>query len=130
MIALDILYGYMVYYVLATIGISIGYHAYFSHREFKSSPWMECIMLICGLICGGKSVLNWCVAHRMHHLYADTEKDPHSPKHKGLSVLFSLTKPICKSDKISICLKFSEIFSLRLLISSRIFCLLNFIRFF
>ena len=92
MIALNILYGYMIYYVLATIGISIGYHTYFSHKEFKSSPWMEYIMLVCGLICGGKSVLNWCVAHRMHHLYTDTEKDPHSPKHKGLSVLFCTWK--------------------------------------
>lgn len=89
---LSLLYGYMIYYLLATIGITIGYHAYFSHAEFKVSPWLENTMLVCGLICGGKSVLNWCVAHRMHHEYTDTDKDPHSPKHKGLAVLFSIWK--------------------------------------
>jgi len=89
---MSILYGYMIYYLLATIGISIGYHAYFSHKEFKTSAWMECIMLVCGLICGGKSVLNWSVVHRMHHDHSDTSEDPHSPDHKGLSVLFSTWK--------------------------------------
>ena len=89
---MSLLYGYMIYYLLATIGISIGYHAYFSHNEFKTSPWMETIMLVCGLICGGKSVLNWSVVHRMHHKHSDTDQDPHCPQHKGLAVLFSTWK--------------------------------------
>lgn len=51
---------------------------------------MENVMLLCGLLCGGRSVLTWAAVHRMHHAYADTHLDPHSPLHKEWhEVLFS-----------------------------------------
>lgn len=78
-----ILYGYLFYYFAALIGISIGYHRYFTHRSFKSSANLENIMLFLGLICGGRSALTWAAVHRMHHAKSDTEHDPHSPLYKG-----------------------------------------------
>lgn len=76
-------YGYVFYYIAALIGISIGYHRYFTHRSFNTTPRIEVLMLFFGRICGGRSVLTWAAVHRMHHANSDTEKDPHSPKFVG-----------------------------------------------
>ena len=84
-----VLISYFIYYVLVTIGITYGYHRYFSHKEFNANKLSEIIMLICGLLCGGRSPLSWAGIHRMHHAYSDTEKDPHGT---GWKALFSIWK--------------------------------------
>lgn len=82
--------GYAFYYVAALLGISIGYHRYFSHRSFEAGPVAEIVMLFFGQICGGRSAITWAAVHRMHHAGSDTERDPHSPQYKGwLNVLLS-----------------------------------------
>jgi stearoyl-CoA desaturase (delta-9 desaturase) len=80
---MTLLYGYVFYYIAALIGISIGYHRYFTHRSFKTSPVIEKIMLFLGLVCGGRSALTWAAVHRMHHAKSDTINDPHSPVYVG-----------------------------------------------
>jgi len=88
-----IIYGYIFYFIIATIGISAGYHRYFTHRAFTTSKNIEMLMLLLGLICGGRSALTWAAVHRMHHSKSDTEHDPHSPLYKGwLNVLTSQWK--------------------------------------
>jgi len=85
--------SYVAYYILVSIGISFGYHAYFSHKSFKTNSLVEILFLICGIICGGRSALTWCGVHRMHHEYSDTEQDPHSPSYNSwYTILFSLWK--------------------------------------
>lgn len=77
--------------ILALIGITRGYHRYFSHKEFETNSLTEIFMLYCGLLCGVRSPLTWAGVHRMHHAYSDTEQDPHSPKHIGKwRVFFSM----------------------------------------
>jgi len=88
-----LIFSYFIYMTLAAIGITSGYHRYFAHKEFKASVWQEVVMLYCGLLCGGRSVIGWVGVHRMHHAYADTEHDPHSPKYQPRwRVLFSTWK--------------------------------------
>lgn len=85
-----LIYTYIIYMIIVAVGITAGYHRYFSHREFTASPALETVMLYCGLLCGGQSALTWAGVHRMHHAYADTERDPHSPKfNPWWSILFS-----------------------------------------
>ncbi len=78
-----IVYGFIFYYLSALVGISIGYHRYFTHRSFETTVFFEYIMLFFGMLCGGRSPLTWAAVHRMHHTYSDTEKDPHSPIFQG-----------------------------------------------
>lgn len=90
---MTLLYGYLFYYIAALIGISIGYHRYFTHRSFETSVLLEHVMLFFGLICGGRSALTWAAVHRMHHAKSDTDKDPHSPIYVGkIKVLLSRWK--------------------------------------
>ena len=88
-----VLYGYMIYWAVAAIGITYGYHRYFSHNDYKTNSLTEVVLLYLGLLCGGRSALTWAGVHRIHHAHADTEKDPHSPKnHPWYVILFSLWK--------------------------------------
>lgn len=85
-----LIFGYLFYYFSALIGITIGYHRYFTHNTFKTNKFFEFVFLIFGLICGGRSALTWCAVHKYHHNHSDTDKDPHSPIFQGsLKVIFS-----------------------------------------
>lgn len=90
-IILYILLGYLAYYFSALIGITNGYHRYFSHQQFQTSKIAEVVMLYFGILCGGRSALTWSAVHKMHHAYADTPQDPHSARYNPWYViLFSL----------------------------------------
>ena len=82
-----VFYGYMIYWAVAAIGITYGYHRYFAHGTWKSNALVETILLYLGLICGGRSALTWSGVHRMHHAYADTENDPLTG-HRQTTMLF------------------------------------------
>jgi stearoyl-CoA desaturase (Delta-9 desaturase) len=59
-------------------------HRYAAHKMFEMSPFWEKIFFIFTFITQGSSYLSpyaYGVMHRQHHTYADTEKDPHSPKY-------------------------------------------------
>lgn len=60
------------------------HHRYASHAAFTMSKTWERIFFVLSWIGQGSSYLSpraYGIMHRMHHAYADTEKDPHSPKY-------------------------------------------------
>lgn len=59
-------------------------HRYASHGAFTMSRLSEKVFFILTWIFQGSNYLSpygYGVMHRMHHAYADTEDDPHSPKY-------------------------------------------------
>jgi stearoyl-CoA desaturase (delta-9 desaturase) len=59
-------------------------HRYAAHQSFSMSPLGEKINYVLTWLFQGSNYLSaygYGVMHRMHHAYADTEKDPHSPKY-------------------------------------------------
>jgi stearoyl-CoA desaturase (delta-9 desaturase) len=59
-------------------------HRYAAHQQFTMSKTAEKITYVLTWLFQGSNYLSaygYGIMHRMHHSYADTEKDPHSPKY-------------------------------------------------
>jgi stearoyl-CoA desaturase (delta-9 desaturase) len=69
--------------VLHVFALTAGYHRYFSHKSFKTSRVFQFILAVLGATAAQRDPLWWASHHRMHHQNADTEDDPHSPRHHG-----------------------------------------------
>ena len=60
------------------------HHRYAAHQMFDMSKSWEKVFFVFSFIAQGSSYLSpyaYGILHRMHHAFADTEKDPHSPKY-------------------------------------------------
>lgn len=77
------------YFLYSGIGISMMMHRYWTHKSFEfKSDTVKWIFTWFALMAGRGSVIGWVYVHREHHTFSDTEKDPHSPLHKGWRVFF------------------------------------------
>jgi len=59
-------------------------HRYAAHQMFTMNKFWEKIFYVLTYLFQGSSFLSpraYGILHRLHHAYADTEKDPHSPKY-------------------------------------------------
>jgi len=65
--------------VVTGLGISMGFHRYFTHSSFKAKPGLRIALAIAGSLALEKPILEWVADHRRHHKYSDREGDPHSP---------------------------------------------------
>jgi stearoyl-CoA desaturase (Delta-9 desaturase) len=69
----------LVFYVISGLGISAGYHRYFTHLSFKAKRPLRIALAVAGSMAFEGPLLNWVADHRRHHKYSDREGDPHSP---------------------------------------------------
>jgi stearoyl-CoA desaturase (delta-9 desaturase) len=69
----------LVFYVVSGMGISMGYHRYFTHSSFKANRGLRYALAVAGSLAIEGPVLVWVADHRRHHKYSDKEGDPHSP---------------------------------------------------
>ena len=69
----------LAFYFFTGLGISIGFHRYFTHRSFKAKQGLRVVLAIAGSMAVEGPVLGWVADHRRHHKYSDREGDPHSP---------------------------------------------------
>lgn len=74
----DIVIG-AVFYAVSCLGVTVGYHRYFTHGAFKAKPWLRVLLAVTGSMGVQGSVVHWVADHRRHHAYSDKEGDPHSP---------------------------------------------------
>jgi stearoyl-CoA desaturase (delta-9 desaturase) len=68
-----------VFYVITAIGITVGYHRYFTHRSFKSGRGVKIALALMGSLALQGGLNQWVADHRKHHKYSDAPGDPHSP---------------------------------------------------
>jgi stearoyl-CoA desaturase (delta-9 desaturase) len=73
-------------YLISGLGITIGYHRYFTHKSFQTSRFVQALLAISGSMAFEGSVLQWAAVHRSHHQHSDDEHDPHSPHTHGAGV--------------------------------------------
>jgi stearoyl-CoA desaturase (delta-9 desaturase) len=72
-----------VFYWLSGLGVTVGYHRYFTHGSFKARTGLRVAMAIAGSLAMEGPVITWVSDHRRHHKYSDKEGDPHSPWRYG-----------------------------------------------
>lgn len=96
---ITIIMGYIWGTLISHIGASILLHRYYCHKQFDIPAWFEIIGLYMISIAYIRSPIGWIASHRMHHSHTDTEKDPHSPEHKGWWKVFTTTWNIPRIPK-------------------------------
>ncbi|SCF43934.1 stearoyl-CoA desaturase (delta-9 desaturase) [Micromonospora purpureochromogenes] len=74
------------WYLLSGLGITIGYHRYFTHGSFKAPRPMRVALAVAGSFAVQGEIIQWVADHRRHHAFSDAEGDPHSPWRYGESV--------------------------------------------
>ena len=64
-------------FVLAPLGINVGYHRLLTHRAFAAPAIVRRGLATLGAMIGAGAPLHWVAMHRVHHRYSDTGQDPH-----------------------------------------------------
>ena len=68
-------------------GWRAGLHRYFTHRSFVASEPVKVFLAVAGSMAAQGPVIFWVANHRLHHAFADTDRDPHSPRPQGTRLL-------------------------------------------
>ncbi|HEY9524302.1 MAG TPA: fatty acid desaturase [Thermopolyspora sp.] len=74
----DVVIG-LFFYNFAGLGVTVGFHRYFTHGSFKANRGLKIVLAIAGSLSLEMGVIDWVATHRRHHKYSDKEGDPHSP---------------------------------------------------
>ncbi|MEU8296575.1 acyl-CoA desaturase [Micromonospora sp. NPDC048909] len=74
------------WYVISGLGITVGYHRYFTHGSFKAKRWLRVALAVSGSFAAQGDIIQWVADHRRHHAFSDLEGDPHSPWRFGENV--------------------------------------------
>uniref|UniRef100_UPI00194EDBAB acyl-CoA desaturase n=1 Tax=Virgisporangium aurantiacum TaxID=175570 RepID=UPI00194EDBAB len=69
----------VMFYVITCLGVTVGFHRYFTHGSFKTGRWVRIALAVTGSMAVQGPILHWVADHRRHHAFADREGDPHSP---------------------------------------------------
>jgi stearoyl-CoA desaturase (delta-9 desaturase) len=73
----------LAFYWVSGLGVTVGYHRYFTHASFKANRGLRVALAIAGSLAIEGPVITWVSDHRRHHKYSDKEGDPHSPWRYG-----------------------------------------------
>lgn len=70
-------------WVITGLGVTVGYHRYFTHGGFQASAPVEIGLGIGGHMSFMGRIDEWVAKHLAHHEHSDTERDLHSPHAYG-----------------------------------------------
>lgn len=62
---------------MGALTLSVGLHRYFSHGSFTTTPFWHKTMAFASILLFQGSPHGWATAHITHHVYSDTDRDPH-----------------------------------------------------
>jgi stearoyl-CoA desaturase (delta-9 desaturase) len=70
---------FAVMYLVAGLGVTIGFHRLLTHRSFATYQPVAYALAVAGSLSVQGPVIGWVADHRKHHAHTDEEGDPHSP---------------------------------------------------
>ncbi|HUS69068.1 MAG TPA: acyl-CoA desaturase [Kofleriaceae bacterium] len=86
----------MTHWLLSIFAQTFFHHRYGAHRMFTMSPGWERFFYLFSFVAQGPSFLiprAYAILHREHHAFADTERDPHSPRfYRNVATMMWQTK--------------------------------------
>jgi fatty-acid desaturase len=80
---LQLLYTYILFYFLLEFTMSLFIHRWATHNLWNPPVWFQNIMSVVSMTALIGTPISYSAWHRNHHKHSDTDKDPHSPKHKN-----------------------------------------------
>lgn len=69
----------VLFFVLGSMGLGVGFHRHFTHHAFKTSAAGKAALGVLGTWSLQGPIVSWVADHRRHHRFADQRYDPHSP---------------------------------------------------
>ncbi|UKJ06121.1 acyl-CoA desaturase [Solitalea lacus] len=112
---MPILIFFILHWYLSLFAQTFFLHRYAAHQMFTMNKFWEKVFYVLTAIFQGSSYLSpkaYGIMHRLHHAYADTEKDPHSPKYSDnlFDMMWKTKTTYCDilHDKVSIAPKFMK----------------------
>jgi stearoyl-CoA desaturase (delta-9 desaturase) len=76
----------VVMYMVSGLGITVGFHRYFTHGSFRANRGLKIALAVAGSLAIEGPVIRWVADHRRHHAFSDRDGDPHSPWRYGETV--------------------------------------------
>jgi stearoyl-CoA desaturase (Delta-9 desaturase) len=70
---------FAVFYVITGLGVTVGFHRYFTHGSFKAKRPLRIALAVAGSLSLEMGIIDWVATHRRHHKFSDATGDPHSP---------------------------------------------------
>ena len=77
---------FAVWYCVAGLGITVGFHRYMTHGSFRAKRWLRVTLAVAGCFAVEGAPTQWVADHRRHHAFSDREGDPHSPWRYGETI--------------------------------------------
>lgn len=71
----------LLYWLTASVGITLGYHRLLTHGSFKTPKWFKYLLTTVGCTAWQGAPVQWVGVHRIHHQHSDKDLDPHTPRH-------------------------------------------------
>ena len=62
---------FAIFYAFSGLGVTVGFHRLFTHRSFKTSPFMRGLFAVAGSMAIEGPVISWVADHRKHHAFSD-----------------------------------------------------------
>lgn len=75
----DLLLMLVLYTLITMGGVTMGLHRYFTHRSFKTNPFIKYTLGVLSELSLQGGIISWVADHRLHHQFSDKEGDLHSP---------------------------------------------------
>jgi len=92
--------------LLTALVTEIYAHRCLAHHAFAVPPRVDAVLNTYFRVVVGTDPHSWAAVHRLHHRYADTPRDPHSPVLRrpatvllGSAYLFAKAKPLVPRDQ-------------------------------
>ena len=80
---IHIILAYIFYWFISDFVNSAFLHKWASHKAWNPPRWVQYVLSFAGVVFLLGTPITWSAWHRTHHKHSDTDKDPHSPDHKG-----------------------------------------------